>query len=62
MPEACLLPRMPGSFASAISASVSAFGNAGTVSGKYVHSNVTGTPAISQWPDGVSLPLEVSRP
>ncbi len=62
MPEACLSPRMPGSFASAISASVSVFGNAGIVSGKYVQANVTGTPAISQWPEGVSLPVEISTP
>ena len=34
VPEAWQLPRMPGSRASRISASVSAAGKAGTVSGK----------------------------
>ena len=41
-------------------ASVSSAGKAGTVSGKYPHSKGTGTPAISQWPVIVSLPIETS--
>ena len=34
MPEACLLPSMPGSLARAISASVTSGGKAGSVCGK----------------------------
>ncbi len=60
-PDACLSPRIPGRLAFLMSASVSAGGNVGTVWGNYPHANGTVTPAISQWPDGVSLPLHTSR-
>ena len=62
VPEACLLPRMPVSVASPISASVRSSGKQGIVLGKKPQSKLTGTPAISQCPDGVSLPLEISMP
>ena len=51
---------MPGRPARAISAVVSSAGKAGRVSGKWPQGSRTGRPAISQWPDGVSLPAAVS--
>ena len=62
VPEAWRLPRMPGSAPSAMSASVSAGGKQGTLWAKYPQANGTGVPAISQWPEGVSLPAERSIP
>ena len=60
VPEAWQSPRMPGSLPSWMIAAVSSVGKVGSVCGKYPQSNGTGTAAISQWPDGVSLPLEIS--
>ena len=52
------MPFVPAALHSAL---VMSSGNAGTVSGKYVHSHGTGSPASSQCPEGVSFPIEVSR-
>ena len=56
------MPRMPGSPPSRMIASVSSAGKAGTVAGNSPSRNAPARPAISQWPDGVSLPLEPPAP
>src|SRR5450830_1385465 len=60
VPEAWQSPRKPGTPVSACSLAVSSAGKDGTVRGKYPQSKLTGTPAISQWPLWVSLPVERS--
>ena len=53
---------MPESPPLAIKALVSSGGKQGSVFGKYPQGSRQGAPAISQWPDGVSLPGARSTP
>ena len=60
VPEAWRLPRMPVVPAARSTSATISGGNAGMRSGKTCQSHGTGSPASSQWPDGVSLPGLIS--
>ena len=60
IPDEWALQSVPGRPARAISGAVTSAGIAGSVRGKKCQSQGTGTPASSQWPEGVSLPRETS--
>ena len=61
VPEAWQLPSTPSMPPVSIRARSNSAGKDCSGERKYPHSNSTGTPAISQWPEIVSLPVERSR-
>ena len=59
-PAAWHCPSTPGKCARATKSAISAGGKAGMARAKSPNGAEAGAPAISQWPDGVSLPRAVS--
>ena len=60
VPDAWQLPKISGLLLVSQNSLTKSSENVGSISGKKCQSQSTGSPASSQWPDGVSLPREVS--